>query len=824
MIQNKSNNPRLTHCKNCHSRISQEQLDLIKENQEAVFCSFCGEYLFLKKELVDNQNLKNEYLKDSDHSNNNHFKRESFEYFITIFAARIIYDSIILSDLKSKPIESYIEKLAHTLRIEFSEKKLNQEWLELFHNNSKTKFKKRYKKFQTILKRNVIYQENFLIYSHDLIKLMLELINYKNKLSTLKGIRRDIAEDLINRKLFEIDKRFPETFKQNLIIALSHLIYLKIRYIAQKREVQINLIDLHPNVIAKIAESIKNNIITFMEINPEYIKNLYGITLNLFNVAYQNLRTVLKASKIYSESFRWSLYELIKDVNLLLSAKQERKSLSNLEQIIFYELKILENTLQKNPNSILESSEIKNNDKVKENTPIEGYQKNPKSYMNKVSQNSFKKQKGIATIEDGQRIPEKIGSRGAITPRERINRLNKLKKIIIAQLEEYSKSGKRLYNQTKIATKSGYKDSKSLTRNIPPILLSIISPVKRSSTKNYIIYEMLFGSSIRTSYQDIKRKCEKYNIQLLTTPTEWFKMILKNAGNKPVSELKVRIKYTQCGHESYKSFKRIGEKRRGCYECALTNLNRPLKYEDAQILADLRSLELISDKEAFEKAVAESIKRTSNTDRKGRADYAILVWKCTYCEREFKNSYYNIRDGSSCPICNIGKEQKLTHLLCEYLFKDYIKDANYFISEKQIIKIFPLKDLSKTLRHHNVHVDSYAVLEIGGREIILAIEFNGQQHEDSPNGWQSFQRISKFKGTYKEWRKLIERDKAKIQIFEKYKDSDYYLIVVPHIIKRSARLNYIMNEFQSHTGIALNKQIVDWRRLFYNKSKHEQKL
>ncbi len=385
-------------------------------------------------------------------------------------------------------------------------------------------------------------------------------------------------------------------------------------------------------------------------------------------------------------------------------------------------------------------------------------------------------------------------------------------------MEEYSKSGKRLYNQTKIATKSGYKDSKSLTRNIPPILLSIISPVKRSSTKNYIIYEMLFGSSIRTSYQDIKRKCEKYNIQLLTTPTEWFKMILKNAGNKPVSELKVRIKYTQCGHESYKSFKRIGEKRRGCYECALTNLNRPLKYEDAQILADLRSLELISDKEAFEKAVAESIKRTSNANRKGRADYAILVWKCTDCEREFKNSYYNIRDGSSCPICNIGKEQKLTHLLCEYLFKDYIKDANYFISEKQIIEIFPLKDLSKTLRHHNVHVDSYAVLEIGGREIILAIEFNGQQHEDSPNGWQFFQRVSKFKGTYKEWRKLIERDKAKIQIFEKYNDSDYYLIVVPHKIKRSARLNYIMNEFQSHTGIALNKQIVDWRRLFYNKS------
>ena len=141
MIQTNPNKPPLSHCENCHSRISQEQLELIKENQDAVFCSFCGKHLFLKRNFIGKQNSKKKFLTDTKISNTNQYKRGSFEYFLTIFAARFVYDSIIQSDLSLRPIESYVEKLAHALRIEFSEKKLNQEWLGVFRNNSKKKYK-----------------------------------------------------------------------------------------------------------------------------------------------------------------------------------------------------------------------------------------------------------------------------------------------------------------------------------------------------------------------------------------------------------------------------------------------------------------------------------------------------------------------------------------------------------------------------------------------------------------------------------------------------------------------------------------------------------
>ena len=172
---------------------------------------------------------------------------------------------------------------------------------------------------------------------------MFDLKDSGNELSTLKGIERDIANDLITRKLFETDRRFQEIFKQNLIIALSRLIYIKMKYMAQKRNAKVSLIDLDQNVIAKMAESTKNNVITLTEINPEYLNKLFGITLNQFNAAYQNLRTELNASKIYSESFRYFLQRLIKIVNLLLSGKRDKASLTNLEIVIIKDLELFEN-------------------------------------------------------------------------------------------------------------------------------------------------------------------------------------------------------------------------------------------------------------------------------------------------------------------------------------------------------------------------------------------------------------------------------------------------------------------------------------------------
>ena len=143
-----------------------------------------------------------------------------------------------------------------------------------------------------------------------------------------------------------------------------------------------------------------------------------------------------------------------------------------------------------------------------------------------------------------------------------------------------------------------------------------------------------------------------------------------------------------------------------------------------------------------------------------------------------------------------------------------MKEGIFFESDYLLNKIFQKKDIPTVLSHHNVHVDTYAILKIENRTIKLAIERQGRQHQDSEKGWQAYLGVSRNSGTYSEWRKLLERDNAKAELFKKFNDKDYYLIVIPHIIEPNKVFRYLIDEFKVQTGINIKKRPINWKSLF----------
>lgn len=227
-------------------------------------------------------------------------------------------------------------------------------------------------------------------------------------------------------------------------------------------------------------------------------------------------------------------------------------------------------------------------------------------------------------------------------------------------------------------------------------------------------------------------------------------------------------------------------------------------------LARKRNLHLLSSKNDFEKAV----KKTRSKSKKKPSD-SFLVWKCKNCGRIFKNRYSNVKwHGSNCPFCSIGKEQRITHLYCEYIF-----DQKFEIN-KQLNEIFDKKVISEKLEHHNTHIDSFCSLKFKNREIKLAVEYNGLQHRNNKKGWKAFKFLTHNNGELNEWKELIARDQAKVNLFKKFNALDYFLIVVSRKIRRNDRMGYIIKEFKDQSGVTIEKEYIDWKKLYFRDYKN----
>ena len=319
---------------------------------------------------------------------------------------------------------------------------------------------------------------------------------------------------------------------------------------------------------------------------------------------------------------------------------------------------------------------------------------------------------------------------------------------------------------------------------------------------------MIFGK-IHTSYQSLKKKCDNEGIKLLTTPIEWFE-ILKNRGNKPPSELNVIIGYINCGHIRAKNIHNL--KRRGCDECRLntaikTVMQKPLEYKNAKKIGIIRKLELLSSKTEFRITYEKAKKETKPTDLE-------LKWRCLQCGNKFTARYSLIAHKKSehisgCPECGELNNQLIAHKIAEYIFKNYLKQGNFLEIDFQLNKIFKKSDIPRILSHHNVHVDTYAVVKLQNRIIKLAIERQGKQHQNSDDGWKAYLGVSRGGGKYSNWISLIERDKEKVKLFEKFNLEDFYLIVISYTMKPEQMFQYILNSFKIQTGIIIKKKQIN---------------
>ena len=374
--------------------------------------------------------------------------------------------------------------------------------------------------------------------------------------------------------------------------------------------------------------------------------------------------------------------------------------------------------------------------------------------------------------------------------------------IVLEQLEEYSRTGTRPYSLSQATAKVGLKTSSTATTYIKNSLKEIF----RSIDKAQWIYDMIFGY-IKTSYQDLRRRCEKADVDLITTPTEWFDM-MKDSDIASAMEKYVMIKHRDCGHYDLKRVENIGK--RGCDECrishiAIQNLPQTLDIEKILEVAKVNNLELISTDEEIRDAIKKARRET------GRNTEAEFRWKCKDCGHIFPARYSSVAyKTGSCPAWGPITSQSVCHRIAEYLFGQAF-EVNY-----KLHRIFSKKYIPKILSHYNVHIDSFGVVKIDGREIKLAIEYHGKQHEDTIYGWRAYLEITHGKGTYADWRRMIKRDQEKVNLFKSKNKEEYFLIVVPHSVKKRQMFGYILRQFESQTGIKLNRRQLNWKTIYYN--------
>lgn len=140
-----------------------------------------------------------------------------------------------------------------------------------------------------------------------------------------------------------------------------------------------------------------------------------------------------------------------------------------------------------------------------------------------------------------------------------------------------------------------------------------------------------------------------------------------------------------------------------------------------------------------------------------------------------------IKDTKWCPQC--GAKGLYQEEITRWFFKKIFK------------RKFPTTPLRQILPNYkgNMHFDGFSRISINGKTINLAFEYNGRQHYDFPNHFDS---------TYKKFLKRQERDLKKIELC---KQNNIILIIIPHKIEPEARQQYIVKRFEQLTSIILGK-------------------
>jgi hypothetical protein len=393
--------------------------------------------------------------------------------------------------------------------------------------------------------------------------------------------------------------------------------------------------------------------------------------------------------------------------------------------------------------------------------------------------------------------------------------LSKFAEIIREQLDHYSATGERLYNIEKAGIKAGIKTDVTARKYAKIILNDLFDP-KVNSLTGQAVYNLIFGKA-SVSIHEVRRRCESANADLLTTASEWIDKIKERGGDSGNWDMKVEIRYRDCGHEAIKGIDRIAKQ--GCYDCMIEDFKgEELNHGNALDLAEARNLELISfnddntqlSESKFHKILNKFKEETKNIakDKFGAKTYNIeLRWKCKDCDHIFDNTYYNVRRSKAskyCPKCQSSIDQGITHKAAENAFYGYIKSADVDHSLRKAIpdeKILDRKEY-KVISHGSVHVDSKFILDFGnGLEIVVIIEHQGHQHNTDPKiGYPAYKAMTRGRSKT-DWKRSLARDVAKVKLFTEL--DNHYIIVVDHTVDSHKRTEYILNELYRQTGIKI---------------------
>ena len=290
-------------------------------------------------------------------------------------------------------------------------------------------------------------------------------------------------------------------------------------------------------------------------------------------------------------------------------------------------------------------------------------------------------------------------------------------------------------------------------------------------------YDYLQALAKRRGFEETKIK------GMLITNKEDFERLVKK-GNEPS---KIKLKWWCCkkDHKPWEALTKDikgYDSRKGtwCPRCAIEK--HSLSYKDLQALANKRGFEetgiegkLIIRKQDFEKLAKRGIEPSKIK----------LKWWCCKKDHEPWEAIPNsISRGTWCPYCSQGKYERICRCYFELIFK------------KKFRKI----SLSKLIKESNrkMHLDGYAEINIHGRMIKLAFEYNGYQHYEWPNVYHNT--IHKF----------VEQqngDTLKKKICE---DNGIILIEFPYKIsprmKEPEKIQkFIVSTFENKTGIKLPK-------------------
>ncbi|MFX1340566.1 MAG: hypothetical protein ACFFDK_18295 [Promethearchaeota archaeon] len=274
---------------------------------------------------------------------NNKFHKD-FEFYLTIFISRYIYETIklpefvpIMGGVHEDLTLSQINKLAYGLKKSIAYQQIRPDWLEEFKKGSKKEFMKRYDKLQHDIKSDQIYSESFMDHLRFLIKFVFRLIHGKYNASDLHGFENAIAEDLKDRIFLQFDTSLPGNFKFNLLIILSRLIFFIIQSYGQKAHLKLKNNEIDESFTNKIISTLKSEILA-RRIKSVWKKKLYKINHKDFEKQYEKFQFNLKTDQIYHESFLKCVKGIIITVFKLLSGKNKKSDLSKFERAVIMDL------------------------------------------------------------------------------------------------------------------------------------------------------------------------------------------------------------------------------------------------------------------------------------------------------------------------------------------------------------------------------------------------------------------------------------------------------------------------------------------------------